>query len=93
MEFPSAWYQVCICGHTFSVPQAYTYHKRSCKQTKKRLSGALDKAKEVWQVKKHQKLEEKTVAERANVSNVPEPVQNDLRCLTMPFAPEVSFFF
>ena len=89
MEFPSAWYQVCICGRTFSVPQAYTYHKRSCEQTKKRLAGALDKAKEVWQVKKRQRLEEKTVAER---TNAPEPAQNDSGCLTMPFVPEVSFF-
>ncbi|KAF8219029.1 hypothetical protein L208DRAFT_1557851 [Tricholoma matsutake] len=41
----------------FSAPQGYTFHKRSCLKTKKRFSSALDKAKEVWQSKKHQKME------------------------------------
>jgi hypothetical protein len=54
-----AWCQVCICGRTFSVQQAYTYHKRSCEKTKKRLSGALEKAKEVWQANKRRRMEEK----------------------------------
>lgn len=55
MDLPPAWNQVCICGRTFSLPQAYTCHKRSCQKTKKRLSGALDKAKEVWQARKRRK--------------------------------------
>jgi hypothetical protein len=41
------------------VQQAYTYHKRSCKKTKKRLAGALEKAKEVWQTNKRRKTEAK----------------------------------
>jgi hypothetical protein len=41
------------------VQQAYTYHKRSCEKTKKRLSGALEKAKEAWQANKRRRLEEK----------------------------------
>jgi hypothetical protein len=57
MDLPSAWCQVCVCGRTFSVPQAYTCHKRSCQKTKKRLSSALDKAKEVWQSRKCRKME------------------------------------
>ena len=57
MDLPSAWCQVCVCGCTFSVPQAYTCHKHSCQKTKKRLSSALDKAKEVWQSSKCQKME------------------------------------
>lgn len=57
MDLPPAWCQVCVCGRTFSVLQAYTFHKRSCQKTKKRLSGALDKAKAVWQSKKRRKME------------------------------------
>src|SRR5580698_5132023 len=53
----SAWSQACICGRIFSVPQAYTFHRRSCPKAKKRLSDALAKANEVWQVKKRRKLE------------------------------------
>jgi hypothetical protein len=41
------------------VQQAYTYHKRSCQKTKKRLAGALEKAKEVWQTNKRRKTEVK----------------------------------
>jgi len=59
MDLPPAWCQVCICGRTFSVQQAYTYHKRSCQKTKKRLAGALEKAKEVWQTNKRRKMEAK----------------------------------
>jgi hypothetical protein len=57
MELPPAWCQICICGRTFSVLQAYSFHQRSCQKTKKRLSGALEKAKEVWQSKKRRKME------------------------------------
>jgi hypothetical protein len=59
MDLPLAWCQVCICGRTFSLPQAYTYHKRSCQKTKKRLAGALEKAKEVWQTNKRRETEAK----------------------------------
>jgi hypothetical protein len=63
MDLPPAWSQACACGRTFSVPQAYTCHKRSCQKTKKRLSCALEKAKEVWQAKKRRKTEERTKGE------------------------------
>lgn len=58
MDVPPAWSQACICGRTFSVPQAYTCHTRSCPKTKKRLSSALEKAKEVFQAKKRRKIED-----------------------------------
>jgi hypothetical protein len=63
MDLPPAWSQACACGRLFSVPQAYTCHKRSCQKTKKRLSCALEKAKEVWQAKKRRKTEERTKSE------------------------------
>src|ERR1700722_15003393 len=84
MEVQSAWCEVCVCGRTFSVPQAYTCHKRSCSRTKKRLANALDKAKGVWQAKKRQKLEEK-IAKEASMD--PGPFQDE--CTTI--VREVSF--
>ena len=69
MDLLAAWCQVCVCGRTFSVPQAYTFHKRSCQKTKKRLSSALDKAKEVWQSKKHKKME---VTQSTTAENLPD---------------------
>ena len=58
MNLPeSAWSQACICGRVFSVPQAYSYHRRSCPKTRKRVSDALAKANEVWRAKKRQKID------------------------------------
>lgn len=65
MDSPSAWYQLCACGRTFSVLQAYSYHKHSCQKTKKRLASALEKAKEVWETKKRRKTEATTETLRA----------------------------
>ena len=69
MDMPPAWCQVCVCGRTFSVLQAYTFHKCSCQKAKKQLSTALDKAKEVWQSKKHRKIE---VMQSPTAENPPE---------------------
>ena len=57
MDLLPALDYVCVCSHMFSVPQAYTFQKHSWQKTKKQLSNALDKAKEVWQSKKHRKME------------------------------------
>lgn len=92
MNLTPAWCQVCICGRTFSVQQAYTYHKRSCEKTKKRLSGALEKAKEVWQANKRRRMEEKAAKEAlggpSHLDKVPVPIS------AMPSASsEVRFLF
>lgn len=46
----------CLCGREFYQQNTYGKHQRSCKSTKKRLAGALDRAKEIWTQKK-QKLD------------------------------------
>jgi hypothetical protein len=71
MDLPPAWVETCACGWTFSVPQAYTYHKRGCQKTKKQFSGALQKAKEVWQARKRRRLEEIPTKEAAADFDVP----------------------
>ncbi len=57
MDSPPAWSQTCVCGRAFSLPQAYTFHQRSCQKTKKRLLGALEKAKDILQARKRRKVE------------------------------------
>jgi hypothetical protein len=57
MDLPPAWSQTCVCGRAFSLPQAYTFHQRSCQKTKKRLLGALEKAKDILQARKRRKVE------------------------------------
>jgi hypothetical protein len=63
MDLPPAWSQSCICGRIFSLPQAYTFHQRSCQRTKKRISGALEKAKDILQVRKRRKMESVLLAQ------------------------------
>jgi hypothetical protein len=97
MDLPPAWCQVCVCGRTFSVQQAYTYHKRSCQKTKKRLAGALGKAKEVWQANKRRKMEAR--AEKGpgalagpshlNIVTVTVPIAES----PIPASPEVRIVF
>jgi hypothetical protein len=67
-----AWSQICPYGRTFSVPQVYTYHKRSCKKTKKWLSGTLEKAKEVWWAKKRQKVDNEALTCSSNTNAIPK---------------------
>ncbi|KAH7919882.1 hypothetical protein BV22DRAFT_1022211, partial [Leucogyrophana mollusca] len=45
----------CICGRTFFQLNAFSMHERTCTRTKKRLSGALAKAKELWSSRKRQR--------------------------------------
>lgn len=94
MDLPPAWCQACVCGRTFSVPQAYTCHKRSCQKTKKRLAGALEKAKEVWQAKKRRKMgemaERQAPESRSNCDLVAGPV---LGGDPVSVAPEVRLAF
>jgi hypothetical protein len=58
MDPSPAWYQACACGCTFSIIQAYSYHKQSCQKTKRWLLTALEKAKEVWQIRKQRRMEQ-----------------------------------
>jgi hypothetical protein len=70
-----AWCETCVCGRTFSLPQAYTCHQRSCQKSKKRLVDALERAKAVWQAKKRRKIEdgaEKEALALAGPSNIPD---------------------
>ena len=46
------FFQNCICGRSFSRVSDFTKHECGCTKGKKRLSGALAKAKEVYQRKK-----------------------------------------
>ena len=57
MDLPPSWSQTCVCGRAFSLPQAYTFHQRSCQRTKKWLLGALEKDKDILQARKCRKVE------------------------------------
>jgi hypothetical protein len=52
----AAFSETCLCGKSFSLPGTYTRHERNCTKTKKRLAGALEKAKEVWIIRKRRRL-------------------------------------
>jgi hypothetical protein len=88
MDLPPSWSVTCVCGRTFSVPQAYTYHKHSCQKTKKRLAGALEKAREIWHAKKRRKTEAHALSGPSNMNTIAELVQNEA---PTPSAQEVRF--
>lgn len=52
---------VCVCGRSFLQLSAFTNHKRTCHLSKKRLSGALEKAKQLWRGTKRRRLLSSTV--------------------------------
>lgn len=66
---PPAWSQMCVCGRTFSVPRAYSCHLRACQKTKKRLIGAIEKAREKWTARKRQRTDVPTVEQAAMVTD------------------------
>ena len=47
----------CLCGREFFQVSALKNHQRSCQRSKKRLSSALAKAKDVWTSKKRKRIE------------------------------------
>jgi hypothetical protein len=64
-DIPNDW-QLCACGRTFAQPSASNNHKRTCPKTRKRLSSALNRAKERWSVNKRRKVD---VAESSGSAN------------------------
>ncbi|KAF9230744.1 hypothetical protein BU15DRAFT_83245 [Melanogaster broomeanus] len=62
--------QLCVCGRAFSRISDFTKHERGCIKGKKRLSGALSRAKEAYQRKKLHRDEAQTQTEG---DNVPQP--------------------
>ena len=78
MDLLPAWSQTCVCGRAFSVLQAYTYHQRSCQRTKKRLLGALEKAKDILQARKHRKVESVLLAHNLTAEAGPSSQPVDL---------------
>jgi hypothetical protein len=50
----------CWCGRSFSQSGPLKGHQNSCQKSKRRLSGALAKAKESWTKKKRRRIEDLT---------------------------------
>lgn len=72
---------VCACGRTFTQSGPLKYHQRSCPTYKKRSSGALSAAKEVWKSRKKRRPENFKLAEAV----LSEPGQTRVpQALTQP---------
>lgn len=46
----------CACGRVFAQPSALANHTRSCTKAKKRLSSALDLARQKWTIRKRRRI-------------------------------------
>jgi hypothetical protein len=64
---------VCVCGRAFMKPGALSYHLRSCTQSKKRLSGALSVAREIWARKRR-----RVTSPEPRDGSLPSAVDGDL---------------
>jgi hypothetical protein len=72
----------CLCGKTFYQLGAFNCHKRTCHKTKKRLAGALAKAKEVWISRKRMRMEDSAVSQVADSNSVEmEVIINPKACI------------
>ncbi|KAH7904506.1 hypothetical protein BJ138DRAFT_1019068 [Hygrophoropsis aurantiaca] len=49
--------QRCHCGRSFTHENAFTNHARTCSKTKRRVTQALSKAKELWNSRKRRRIE------------------------------------
>ena len=61
----------CSCGRSFPGPGPLNFHRRSCQSTKRRLSGALVKVKEIWQSRKKPRLASSASETREPSLNAP----------------------
>ena len=93
MDLPPTWSQTCVCGRAFSVPQAYTFHQRSCQRTKKRLSGALEKVKDILQARKRRKVESVLLAQNLANGAGPSDLAHPNEISTPVVHSEVRFAF
>jgi hypothetical protein len=50
----------CLCGRSYDQPGALKLHQRLCSKSKKRLSQALEKARELWPKRKRRRVEDLT---------------------------------
>lgn len=69
----------CSCGQTFAQLSAFTNHQRTCKKRKKCLSGALVKAKLVWdnRKKRHTSDNPDEYGDYSGTSGVPSPLDTN----------------
>ena len=61
----------CLCGRTFTQENAYSKHQKFCRKTKKRLSGALDKAKDLWLSNKRRRVQEAAQGASSSSTHIP----------------------
>ena len=60
--------ETCLCGRTFHQPSAFANHKRTCARSRRQLTSALDKAKQIWAEKKRIRLQRGTTLESATAT-------------------------
>jgi hypothetical protein len=68
MERGSPFSQVCSCGKECTTPGSLRNHQKTCKKSKKRLSNALAKAKELIATRKQNEDPPEPIAVHENVS-------------------------
>jgi hypothetical protein len=82
---------LCLCGRSFVQEFAYGKHQRFCQKSKKRLSGVLNKAKELWHVKKQRRLRlDSTGGPSHSEGSIPEMAVDNPGTMTDTRPPGIS---
>lgn len=76
---PDSFHQTCVCGRQFTDLGPFTRHEKGCSKGKKRLSGALAKAKEIYQRKRARgQTVERSLVLASEESEPSQPQASDL---------------
>src|SRR5438128_81936 len=73
----SVFTQTCVCGRTFTGLNAFTWHEKGCAKGKKRLAGALSRAKEAYRSKKARIQEPIASDQAAQLAESNQHVENE----------------
>lgn len=69
----------CLCGRRFAQENSYSKHQRSCQKTKKRLAGALGKARDLWTAKKQKRSHDISMESTAAAVAGPSDSTDDMQ--------------
>ncbi|KAH7918336.1 hypothetical protein BV22DRAFT_1134671 [Leucogyrophana mollusca] len=85
---PPPYARTCVCGRAFFQPNAFSTHERSCSRIKKRLSGALTKAKELWDSRKRRRVLSEPVVDSESNQDGPPAARIHSEACAVAFSPD-----
>ena len=67
----------CVCGKSFVAGAGFSNHSRTCRQSKKRLSAALETAREAFRARKKSRISFSSILQKEVCSMLPPQLPRD----------------